>query len=63
MPTSGHSGVIQAGDGALIYYEVAGVLEISINTVRTHVRCVYAKLDVSTKVEAVRIALQRGIVA
>jgi two-component system nitrate/nitrite response regulator NarL len=36
----------------LTYEEVGNVLDISINTVRTHVRRIYAKLDVSTKIEA-----------
>lgn len=36
----------------LTYDEVGRVLGISVNTVRTHVRRLYSKLDVNTKVEA-----------
>lgn len=43
------------------YTEVADRLQISINTVRTHVRNVYEKLGVSTKTQAVREALRRGL--
>jgi DNA-binding CsgD family transcriptional regulator len=35
------------------YQEVAGMLAVSINTVRAHVRSIYEKLHVSSKVEAV----------
>jgi DNA-binding CsgD family transcriptional regulator len=37
----------------LTYEEAAQVLGISTNTVRHHVRALYRKLDVSSKVEAV----------
>src|SRR5439155_288890 len=37
----------------LTYDEVAHALGISINTVRQHVRNLYGKLDVSSKIEAV----------
>jgi DNA-binding NarL/FixJ family response regulator len=36
----------------LTYEEVGRALGISVNTVRTHVRRLYSKLDVNTKVEA-----------
>lgn len=44
----------------LSYDEAARVLGLSANTVRTHVRRVYAKLDVVTKTEAVLVARRRG---
>ena len=36
---------------------------ISVNTVRTHVRAVYRKLDVNSKTEAVVEAVRRGLIA
>lgn len=44
----------------LSYDDAARVLGLSANTVRTHVRRVYAKLDVVTKTEAVLVARRRG---
>lgn len=43
------------------YGNAAGVLEISINTVRNHVRSIYDKLHVHTKSEAVAKALKHRI--
>lgn len=43
------------------YDEVGARLDISINTVRSHVRSVYDKLDASTKAEAIMTALRRGL--
>ena len=36
------------------YKEIAETLAISINTVRKHIRCVYEKLQVNTRADAVR---------
>ena len=47
----------------LSYDEVAVVLDISANTVRTYVRALYEKLRVTTKTEAVMVALQLGLLA
>lgn len=44
----------------LSYGDAARVLGVSANTVRSHVRSVYAKLDVVTKTEAVLVARRRG---
>ena len=44
--------VLDCVSRGLTYPEVACALGISVNTVRTHVRHLYAKLDVNTKVEA-----------
>jgi DNA-binding CsgD family transcriptional regulator len=33
-----------------------------VNTVRTHVRSIYRKLEVGTKTGAVRVALRRGLI-
>ena len=44
-------------------YQAAGArLNISVNTVRTHVRTVYEKLHVHSKSEAVSQALRRGLI-
>ena len=44
------------------YADVASALDLSINTVRTHVRAIYAKLDVGSRTEAVLSAIERGLV-
>ncbi|HEY3467454.1 MAG TPA: LuxR C-terminal-related transcriptional regulator [Amycolatopsis sp.] len=41
--------------------EIAQDLTVSPNTVKTHVRGIYAKLDVRSRRDAVAIALQRGL--
>ena len=43
--------------------EVAGVMFVSVNTVRTHVRNILRKLDASRRNEAIRRALELGIIA
>jgi len=44
------------------YQASAGHLEVSVNTVRDHVRSIYEKLHVHSKAEAVRKAVKSGIV-
>jgi len=44
------------------YKAVAGALGISIDTVRSHIRTVYGKLQVHSVAEAVRRALREGLV-
>jgi len=44
------------------YKEVAAQLGIGLETVRTHIRSVYAKLQVSSGAAAVREAIRRGLV-
>jgi DNA-binding NarL/FixJ family response regulator len=46
----------------LSYDQIGLALDISINTVRSHVRDIYEVLEVSTKVEAVMAAVERGII-
>jgi DNA-binding NarL/FixJ family response regulator len=46
----------------LSYDQIGMALDISINTVRSHVRDIYEVLEVSTKVEAVMAAVERGII-
>ncbi len=42
--------------------DVAAALNISINSVKTHIRSAYRKLDVSTRAQAVRRVLDLGMV-
>lgn len=45
-------------------YEQCALVEgVSVNTVRTHVRAAYRKLDVSTKTEAVLTAIRLGLIS
>jgi DNA-binding NarL/FixJ family response regulator len=44
------------------YDDIGTALDLSVNTVRSHVRMLYERLGVSTKVEAVVVALELGIV-
>jgi LuxR family transcriptional regulator, maltose regulon positive regulatory protein len=45
----------------LTYEEIGGRLYISLNTVRTYVKAIYAKLDANNRTKAVAAARQRGI--
>ncbi|MEZ4410018.1 MAG: response regulator transcription factor [Polyangiales bacterium] len=47
----------------LSYDQCALRAGVSVNTVRTHVRAVYRKLEVSSKTEAVVEAVRRGLIA
>ncbi len=42
--------------------EVADMLGISVNSVKTHFRHIFEKMDVSDRTEAVTLALSRGII-
>ena len=42
--------------------EIATEFTVSVNTVKSHIRSIYAKLGVSTRREAVRSAKERGLV-
>ena len=43
------------------YDDIATALGLSVNTVRSHVRSVYERLGVSSKVEAVMVAMELGL--
>lgn len=43
------------------YEDIAAALALSINTVRSHVRVIYERLGASTKVEAVMVGLELGL--
>ncbi len=42
--------------------EMAAALHISVNTVRNHVNRILAKLGVHSRLEAVHVAVQRGLI-
>lgn len=60
--TSRERQVIEQLARGLSYDDVAQVLAISANTVRSHIRAIYEKLAVSSKTEAVLVALRLGLV-
>ena len=41
--------------------DISSVLEISVDTVKSHLRHVFAKMDVATRAEAVAEAIRRGL--
>lgn len=45
----------------LTYEEIGSSLDVSLNTIRTHVRSIYGKLEVTTKTEAAVEAIRRGL--
>ncbi|HVR20223.1 MAG TPA: response regulator transcription factor [Polyangiaceae bacterium] len=46
----------------LSYDQIGVALDISVNTVRSHVREIYATLEVTSKVEAVMVGLELGLI-
>lgn len=59
-PTPREAEILALFARGLSYDEAARVLGVSANTVRSHVRSLYAKLEVVTKTEAVLAARRRG---
>ena len=41
--------------------DISALLEISVDTVKSHLRHVFAKMDVATRAEAVAEAIRRGL--
>jgi LuxR family maltose regulon positive regulatory protein len=54
--------VLQLMDRGYTYREIADELVITMNTVRFHVRNVYAKMGVNRRMDAVRLAKRRGLI-
>jgi LuxR family maltose regulon positive regulatory protein len=53
--------VLRLLNSSLSTVEIAKELYVSVNTVRTHVRNIYAKLDVHRRMDAVRRAQELGL--
>ena len=60
--TSREQDVLRGLTTGLAYKQIAAELDISLDTVRTHVRRIYAKLQVHSVAEAVTRALREGLV-
>ena len=54
--------VLSALTRGLTYEQIGVVLDVSENTIRTHVRALYRKLDVSSRTEAVLLAARYGFI-
>jgi LuxR family maltose regulon positive regulatory protein len=54
--------VLRLLDSELTGPEIAGQLYVSLNTLRTHTKRIYTKLDVKTRAAAVRRARERGLI-
>ena len=57
---------LEPGEGLLaeghVYKTAAAKLELSVDTIRFHIRNIYEKLHVHSKSEAVLAALRKGLV-
>lgn len=52
--------VLERLAGGLSYEQIAVALQVALNTVRTHVRAIYRKLDTPTRLEAVLAGVKLG---
>jgi DNA-binding NarL/FixJ family response regulator len=52
--------VLERLAGGLSYEQIASALQVALNTVRTHVRSIYRKLDAATRLEAVLAGVKQG---
>ena len=59
--TGRQSEVLQSLTLGLTNKDISSVLEISVDTVKSHLRHVFAKMDVETRAEAVAEAIRRGL--
>lgn len=60
--TSAERALLEGLARGLSYAQCACAAEVSVNTVRTHIRAMYRKLEVCTKTEAVLAGLRRGLI-
>jgi LuxR family maltose regulon positive regulatory protein len=71
QPAPAHTGELSPGELKVLRYlptnlsrpEIAAELSVSVNTVSTHIRSIYAKLQVSDRSEAVRRARELRLLA
>ena len=54
--------VLRLLDSELTGPQIAGELYVTLNTLRTHTKRIFTKLDVSTRAAAVRKAHERGLI-
>ncbi len=54
--------ILQYAAKGLSNLEIADILGISINSVKTHTKHIFKKLDVNDRTEAVTLAISRGII-
>ena len=54
--------VLRLLDGELTGPEIARELYVTVNTLRTHTKRIFTKLDVSTRAAAARRARERGFI-
>jgi LuxR family transcriptional regulator, maltose regulon positive regulatory protein len=59
--TAGELAVLRELPSRLTQKEIAAARSVSVNTVKTHIRAIYRKLDVESRREAVEIARRRGL--
>jgi LuxR family transcriptional regulator, maltose regulon positive regulatory protein len=60
--TAGELAVLRELPSRLTQREIAAARSVSVNTVKTHVRAIYRKLDVEGRREAVEAAHRRGLI-
>jgi LuxR family transcriptional regulator, maltose regulon positive regulatory protein len=54
--------VLRLFEGDLSHRQIGASLYVSINTVKTHVKSIYRKLDVSSRAEALERARERALI-
>ena len=62
LPAGGREVFLMNRMEDLTYNEIASLLEMSPNTVPTHIKAIYRKLQVGTRGEAVYEAIQHGLI-
>ncbi len=60
--TAGELAVLRDLPSRLTQKEIAAARSLSVNTVKTHIRAIYRKLDVESRREAVEVARRLGLV-
>lgn len=60
--TAGELAVLRELPSRLTQKEIAAARSVSVNTVKTHIRAIYRKLDVDSRRQAVEVARRRGLI-